>query len=84
MGPPPHIYAHTLHVCREVWREFARQQGTGTGDYVRFCNMLISDSIYLLDESLKKIQDVREKETIMADPTAWLALGPQVRAGRGV
>ena len=43
---------------REVWRAYAVQEGTGTGEYVRFANMLISDAIYLLDESLKKLQEV--------------------------
>ena len=43
---------------REVWRAYAVQEGTGSGEYVRFANMLISDAIYLLDESLKKLQEV--------------------------
>ena len=35
---------------KEVWKSFSRHEGLGTGDYVRFCNMLISDSIFLLDD----------------------------------
>ncbi|GAX74152.1 hypothetical protein CEUSTIGMA_g1601.t1 [Chlamydomonas eustigma] len=62
---------------REVWRKYALREGHGTGEYVRFCNMLISDSIYLLDDSLKKLQDIKEKENIMGDPIRWLALSSQ-------
>jgi hypothetical protein len=42
-------------VCREVWKAYAARQG-GRGPYLRFANMLINDSIYLLDESLKYVK----------------------------
>eukprot|EP00798_Chlamydomonas_sp_ICE-L_P032300 gene32300-16868_t len=42
---------------REVWRTYAIKEGSDSGEYVRFANMLISDAIYLLDEALKKIQE---------------------------
>ncbi|KAG1664460.1 hypothetical protein FOA52_006306 [Chlamydomonas sp. UWO 241] len=67
---------------REVWKAFGVSAGTGTGDYVRFCNMLISDSIYLLDECLKKLQDIKEKDTAMSDPSRWLAMSHMRSAGR--
>jgi hypothetical protein len=41
--------------CRENWQKYASQQG-GRGGYLRFANMLINDSIYLLDESLKYVK----------------------------
>lgn len=40
---------------RDVWKAYASQQG-GRGPYLRFANMLINDSIYLLDESLKYVK----------------------------
>lgn len=40
---------------REAWKAHAAQQG-GRGAYLRFANMLINDSIYLLDESLKYVK----------------------------
>lgn len=42
-------------VRREVWKAYAARQG-GRGPYLRFANMLINDSIYLLDESLKYVK----------------------------
>lgn len=43
-----YLWSQPAH--KEVWRSFSQYEGLGTGDYVRFCNMLISDSIYLLDD----------------------------------
>lgn len=40
---------------RDAWKVHAAQQG-GRGAYLRFANMLINDSIYLLDESLKYVK----------------------------
>lgn len=40
---------------RDVWKAYAALQG-GRGSYLRFANMLINDSIYLLDESLKYVK----------------------------
>jgi hypothetical protein len=44
-----------LLCCRDAWKAHAAQQG-GRGSYLRFANMLINDSIYLLDESLKYVK----------------------------
>lgn len=44
--------------------------------------MLISDSIYLLDESLKQLPQMRDIETLMADEAAWNALTQQERQER--
>jgi hypothetical protein len=40
--------------------------------------MLISDSIYLLNESLTKIKLVKDHEAIKVDPGRWAALTQQV------
>jgi len=64
---------------KEVWHAYAAREGSGSGGYVRFANMLITDAIFLLDESLKKLQEVKEKETLMADEARWAALPEQER-----
>ncbi len=48
-------YCWTLPPHQDAWRAFAAVQG-GRGPYLHFANMLINDSIYLLDESLKKLK----------------------------
>jgi len=40
---------------RDAWKAHAAQQG-GRGAYLRFANMLINDSIYLIDEALKHVK----------------------------
>ena len=54
----------------------AAEEG-GRGRYMRFLNYLINDCIYLLDESLKKLPDVKEAENLRDDPVRWAALGPR-------
>jgi ubiquitin conjugation factor E4 B len=36
------------------------------GSYLKFLNLLINDSIFLLDESLKKIPELKEMEVQLA------------------
>lgn len=39
--------------------------------YLRFLNMLINDGIYLLDEVMKKLNEVRDTEIEMTDTVTW-------------
>jgi len=39
----------------------------------RFINMLINDATYLLDESLKKLEEIHDTEERMGDRETWLA-----------
>jgi ubiquitin conjugation factor E4 B len=48
-------YCWSIPAHREAWKRFAEAEG-GRGPYLRFANMLINDSIFLLDESLKKLK----------------------------
>lgn len=43
--------------------------------------MLVNDSIFLLDESLKKVMELRGLEATLADPSRLAAMTPQVRGG---
>ncbi|KAG1366813.1 hypothetical protein COCNU_13G006030 [Cocos nucifera] len=54
---------------RNTWRQIAREEEKGV--YLNFLNFLINDSIYLLDESLNKILELKEIEAEMADSAAW-------------
>lgn len=76
--PDPRVqvlrYLWSLPQHKSAWLDFAKSQGHDTGDYVKFCNMLINDSIYLLDESLKKLSELKEKETLVGDPARLNAI----------
>jgi len=45
--------------------------------FLRFVNMLINDSIYLLDESLQKLTEIREIEEQKKNITVWASLSPE-------
>lgn len=49
-SPPP-----LVNPFRDAWKAYAARDD-GRGPYLRFANMLVNDSIYLLDEALKKVQ----------------------------
>ena len=64
---------------REAWKSVAA--ATTEGFYLKFLNMLVNDAIYLLDEALKKLPEVRETIAAMAAPS-WATLGAEERSQR--
>ncbi|XP_014512777.1 probable ubiquitin conjugation factor E4 [Vigna radiata var. radiata] len=54
---------------RNAWRQIAKEEEKGV--YLNFLNFLINDSIYLLDESLKKILELKEFEAEMSNTVEW-------------
>lgn len=60
--------------------QIAREEEKGV--YLNFLNFLINDSIYLLDESLNKILELKEIEAEMANTTEWERRPAQEREER--
>lgn len=54
---------------RNAWRQIAKEEEKGV--YLNFLNFLINDSIYLLDESLNKILELKELEAEMSNTVEW-------------
>lgn len=54
---------------RSAWRQIAKEEEKGV--YLNFLNFLINDSIYLLDESLNKILELKELEAEMSNTAEW-------------
>ncbi|XP_058078594.1 probable ubiquitin conjugation factor E4 [Magnolia sinica] len=52
-----------------AWRQIAREEEKGV--YLNFLNFLINDGIYLLDENLNKIPEVKGIEAEMANTAEW-------------
>lgn len=52
------------------------------GSYLKFLNLLINDSIFLLDESLKKMPELKELEAEMGNAGEWERLSPHERRER--
>ncbi len=42
--------------------------------FVRFINMMLNDSHYLLDEVLTKLPEIKEIEQVMENREQWMAL----------
>ena len=71
-------YVWNIKEHNEAWKAVAEKDG-GRGLYLLFCNMLVNDSIFLLDDSLKKLEEIRRIETRMANPEEWNRLTPEER-----
>lgn len=65
---------------RNVWRKIAKEEEKGV--YLNFLNFLINDSIYLLDESLNKILELKELEAEMSNTVEWESRPAQERQER--
>lgn len=65
---------------RNAWRMIAKEEEKGV--YLNFLNFLINDSIYLLDESLNKILELKELEAEMSNTAEWERRPAQERQER--
>ncbi|XP_023530220.1 probable ubiquitin conjugation factor E4 [Cucurbita pepo subsp. pepo] len=65
---------------RNAWRMIAKEEEKGV--YLNFLNFLINDSIYLLDESLNKILELKELEAEMSNTAEWEQRPAQERQER--
>lgn len=65
---------------RNAWRQIAKEEEKGV--YLNFLNFLINDSIYLLDESLNKILEIKELEAEMSNTAEWERRPAQERQER--
>lgn len=50
--------------------------------FVKFVNMLINDTTFLLDESLESLKRIHEIQEQMADTTAWKKLTEELKLAR--
>ncbi|EFH49981.1 U-box domain-containing protein [Arabidopsis lyrata subsp. lyrata] len=65
---------------RNAWRRIAKDEEKGV--YLNFLNFLVNDSIYLLDESLNKILEIKQIEAEMSNTAEWEQRPTQERQER--
>jgi ubiquitin conjugation factor E4 B len=65
---------------RNAWRRIAKDEEKGV--YLNFLNFLVNDSIYLLDESLNKILEIKQIEADMSNTAEWEQRPTQERQER--
>ena len=59
------VPSHREAICRE---------SSCGKQFVRFVNMLINDTTFLLDESLDSLKRIHEAQELMEDAVEWAAL----------
>ncbi|KAF9900188.1 hypothetical protein EC991_007790 [Linnemannia zychae] len=74
-------------ILKFVWtnpihRDMVKVESQKSESFVRFANLLMNDTTYLLDEGLSKLAEIRGIEVEMDDKTAWAAQTPQYRQER--
>eukprot|EP00252_Welwitschia_mirabilis_P016789 TRINITY_DN3721_c0_g1_i3.p1 TRINITY_DN3721_c0_g1~~TRINITY_DN3721_c0_g1_i3.p1 ORF type:complete len:421 (+),score=80.73 TRINITY_DN3721_c0_g1_i3:187-1263(+) len=62
---------------RNAWKRIAKVHEKDT--YLKLLNFLINDSIYLLDEGLNKIPELKTLEAEMRNTVEWEKLSPEER-----
>ncbi|KAM0006921.1 putative U box domain, Zinc finger, RING/FYVE/PHD-type, ubiquitin conjugation factor E4, core [Helianthus debilis subsp. tardiflorus] len=73
-------YLWQVPVHQNAWKQIAKEEEKGV--YLNFLNFLINDSIFLLDESLNKILELKELEAEMSNTTEWEQRPAQERQER--
>lgn len=48
--------------------------GSDSDRFVRFTNFILNDTIFCMDEALRKLAKIREVELLQRDSAAWAAL----------
>ena len=51
-------------------------------DFMRFVNLLLNDTTFLLDESLDLLKSIHETQQAMVDKTAWESQPPELQRNR--
>ncbi|KAK2710160.1 hypothetical protein QYM36_013732 [Artemia franciscana] len=81
------IRFHISIVFKSLWESshhrdaIIEESGTGK-QFVKFINMLMNDTTYLLDESMESLKRIHEAQELMADTNAWSELTAEQRQSR--
>lgn len=80
------IRYHISIIMKSLWQDVGHRgaimKQSRTTQFVRFVNMLINDTTFLLDESLDSLKSINETQQMMANTTEWEALPRDVRTSR--
>lgn len=80
------IRYHISIIMKSLWEDLGHRQAimnqSRTDHFVRFVNMLINDTTFLLDESLDSLKSINETQQMMANVTEWDAQPREVRTSR--
>lgn len=81
------IRYHISLILKSMWQSpvhkgsIVRESSNGK-QFVKFINMLMNDTTFLLDESLESLKRIHEVQEIMSDQIAWAALNREQQQSR--
>lgn len=80
------IRYHISIIMKSLWQDVGHRgaimKQSRTAQFVRFVNMLINDTTFLLDESLDSLKSINETQQMMANVADWEALPRDMRTSR--
>ena len=72
------IRHHISVIVKELWKDLHHKvailEHSGSNEFVRFVNMLINDTTFLLDEALNCLKSINEIQQLMKNRPEWEAL----------
>lgn len=81
------IRYHISLILKSLWdspvhrASIVRESNNGK-QFVKFVNMLMNDTTFLLDESLESLKRIHEVQELMADTAAWSKMTPEQKQAR--
>ena len=88
------IRHHISCLLRHLWtgrdshREAVKRLAFGDerpmSDFIRFVNLLLNDTTFLLDESLDLLKSIHETQLAIEDKTVWASQPPELQRNRSV
>ncbi|KAL7034229.1 hypothetical protein ACKWTF_007903 [Chironomus riparius] len=81
------IRYHISHIFKSIWNSPVHRQAMiaeskNGNQFVKFINMLMNDSTFLLDESLENLKKIHEVQTLMMNEKEWSKLDTEEQATR--
>ncbi|KAK9507640.1 hypothetical protein O3M35_007452 [Rhynocoris fuscipes] len=81
------IRYHISLILKSMWespvhRDAIIKESKSGKQFVKFINMLMNDTTFLLDESLESLKRIHEVQEMMADQTKWFQLSTEQQQSR--
>lgn len=81
------IRYHISHILKGMWnsplhRNLVIAESKNGKQFVKFINMLMNDTTFLLDESLENLKKIHEVQTLMMNELEWKKLDPDDQSSR--
>lgn len=81
------IRYHISHILKGMWnsqlhKNLVIAESKNGKQFVKFINMLMNDTTFLLDESLENLKKIHEVQTLMMNESEWKKLDPDDQATR--